>query len=350
MKAISLFSVSLAFLFVLMASSLVNGATCTVPVDRDCVTQCNYSAPSKCTFDNVDCSYCWSAGKTAEVNACFDMCELQQNQAMADYESCDSAERANLQACIDSCESADKKAYDEYRACLKNNTQATTTPALKEASADITITHPDGTTDTTNTNIVKSGDTIKAGRAGGWITTEDGDRIKLAPYTELKIKDPTLSELLGGKIMWLRAKAKQINHKFEIRTPPSVLAVRGTEFIYEYANSKTTLYLHEGEVDVTPVKGGIDMLNETQIIEAGHMVVVDANGIMTITPLSEQDWALQAAAFENIIIPGVTDNQVSNNQTTDGTGSQVPANPCATAALLLLSGIFLFAFAYLKRR
>ncbi len=336
MKAILLFSVSLVFLFVLAASTLVNGATCTVSVDHDCVTQCNYSAPSKCTFNNVDCSYCWSAGKTAEVNACFDKCELQQNQAMADYESCDSAERANLQACIDSCEAADKKAYDEYRACL-NKTQTTTTPAVKEASADMLITHPDGTTDTTSTNIIKAGDTVKVGRAGGWITTEFGDHIRLAPNTQLTIKSPTLAELVEGKINWLRAKAKQINHKFEVRTPPAVLGVRGTEFIYEYANGKTTLYLHEGEVDVTPVKGGVDMLNETQLIEAGHMVVVDANGIMTITSLSEQDWALQAAAFDSIIIPGVTDDQA-------------PASPCATTALLLLSGLFLFAFAHLKRR
>jgi hypothetical protein len=267
---------------------------------------------------------------------CFASCQDKIDQSIAAYEECDRTELGKMQACVDACEAADKKAYDEYQACLKNMTQTSTTPALKEASADITITHPDGTTDTTTTNIVKSGDTIKAGKAGGWITTEDGNRIKLAPYTELKIKDPTLSELLGGKIMWLRSMIAK-NKNYQIRTPEAVCAVRGTEFILERANSKTTLYLHEGEVDVTPVKGGVDMLNETQLIAAGSMVVVDGDGIMTITLLSEAEWALQAAVFNSIIIPGITDDLT-------------PANPCATAALLLLSGLFLFAFAQLKRR
>lgn len=346
MKAVSTSWVPLVFLFALAASNLAYSKGCIAPEDRDCRAVCNYTGTTSCVYESVDCTYCWNELDKGRQDACFASCGDKIDQSIAAGEECARTEMAKMQECQVACAAEDKKNYDAYQACLKNKTQ-------QQTSDEVQITHADGTSAPLGSRSVVAGDTVRTGDKGTTVTTEDGAHIYLAPNTVYRVQSPAEHSLIEGAVLWLKTEVKKFDYehygRYHIRMPSAVFAVRGTEFILKYANGRTMLYLYDGEADITPVVGGVDMINETKAVQAKNIAVVE-KGVITVSPLSEEQWAMQYAAFEDAPALGTQTNQTTGtNQTTDGTENLPPANPCATTALLL-SVLFLFAFAQLKRR
>lgn len=153
---------------------------------------------------------------------------------------------------------------------------------------------------------LKDGDTVRTGnKSKALVGLPDGGQAILGPnsmytYRERKIMDKDLTkithhditlELLVGR---LRAWVKKSRAKFEVRTPPAVVAVRGTDFVVEHdADTNTTkVYLYEGELDVN------NNLGYTFPLTAGGTLIVDKSGAFGKLPLTEEEWQGLLASIE----------------------------------------------------
>ncbi len=256
--------------------------------------------------------------------------------------------------------------------------------SIKEVTGTFQIVHADGSVATAGTTTLSEGDaivtkdgtatlaledgrtiylykntkcTLESGdetiRGDARIQYPDGHIIKTGQGTLLTLMGDVSADLLQGKTYVALSRMKTWFKGFEIRTGQSTCSIRGTELVLEEKGNKTTMYLHEGIVDVTPEKDGIGKTNETKTFEGGSMVVIDENGIMNVASLSEQEWASQTAEFGNItgsgepVVPeNITTQTTPDNQTLQGhTNPQIPepSGAMCPAFILALGTIFLSA-------
>ncbi len=221
----------------------------------------------------------------------------------------------------------------------------------------VQILQPDGTWKNISPNtILKDGDQIRTGDGRVTITLSDGSTVGLAPHSLFKYKEIEGGfgiELLVGKI---RAWVKRYRHKFEVRTPNVVVAVRGTDFIVDYSAEMniTKVYLYEGLVDVDNLHG------KTLQMQPGDKVAVDGAGQMTSGKLGEGEWKQMADEIGLAETPGQTiQSDAAERESAAQTGGPATQEPATKPSgifgwvgviIVLLGAIGAGIIVYLKKR
>lgn len=137
--------------------------------------------------------------------------------------------------------------------------------------------------------------------AGGKISTDDSGSaavtlgglgtVQMERNTEIQIPAeadaPHSLELLKGKL-FLQINAEELQKKnageFRLKTPASLLAVKGTRFFVDCERKSETVGLHEGKVLVTESTG-----KGTAELLPGQAVTVSPGSISPVGPLSARD-------------------------------------------------------------
>lgn len=113
--------------------------------------------------------------------------------------------------------------------------------------------------------FIKNGDKVNTGPKGkAQIVMSTGDRIYVGPNATLDISEKTQKRGLAriksvslsilGKIL---AKVRRKPGKeMKIRTTTAIIGVKGTDFIVEHVNNKTTVGTINGLVSMTSMKSG----------------------------------------------------------------------------------------------
>jgi len=110
--------------------------------------------------------------------------------------------------------------------------------------------------------LIKTGDLVRSSKnSTAEFRWADGTRWKIMPSTEIKVKKSTYNmvkkadqsqlQLTTGKVFIRIIKALKPSSKFEVETPTSVAAVRGTIFSVEVKNGKTSVAVFKGAVKVS---------------------------------------------------------------------------------------------------
>ena len=121
--------------------------------------------------------------------------------------------------------------------------------------------------------VLSQQDKIKTGPASrAVLTVDETSTVSVNENSEVEmasiVADENIFSLLVGKV---RAKIKLIQgKKFTVKTPVSVCAVRGTEFV---ATGNGELYTLEGTVEFANVHGG-----DTTYVEKGYFTAVGPDG------------------------------------------------------------------------
>lgn len=147
---------------------------------------------------------------------------------------------------------------------------------------------------------LKPGDTIQTrGTAKAGLLFVDGSIVRLRENSVLKIKTMTHDaetgetksalKMLFGKVLARVQKLTGDDSMFEVETPTSVAAVKGTIFRIYHEGGTTAYYLDDAEggngIDVRLLDGS----QQVEITKDGQKIIVDAKGLGEILPLSEED-------------------------------------------------------------
>jgi len=123
-------------------------------------------------------------------------------------------------------------------------------------------------------DAVKDGDTIETGDKSS-VIVQVGDELLVRFEANTKVSVTSISDIARrqislekGKVLSSVKKLKKGNEYF-IKTPTAVASVRGTEFLTDYAEGKTTVAVGKGSVSV--VKSGT---KEEKLVNPGNSVVV----------------------------------------------------------------------------
>lgn len=141
-------------------------------------------------------------------------------------------------------------------------------------------------------------DVIRTGRPGtAMLKLERRYDIKLSANTTLKISSlfPDMSFHLSQGKVWAKVNKLGIKQKFSIRTPSSVVGVRGTEFIYETAKVDR-LYMLEGVVDF-----GKDFENTKKVLKG--QIAIFKDGLVQIRRGTKKGVLNLKSGFPQFILP-----------------------------------------------
>ncbi len=150
---------------------------------------------------------------------------------------------------------------------------------------DVKVVAGDGATrDAYSGNTLAAGDVLKTGKTGKVeLNMQSGGTVRVEPDSELKLPEkktdaPQQSlELLKGKLFIsveaaaLKAKGKQ---EFRIKTPATILAVKGTKFFAMTSDTQDTIGVHQGEVSVFGL-----VSKQTQMARTGTVVEVSSRSV-----------------------------------------------------------------------
>jgi hypothetical protein len=129
--------------------------------------------------------------------------------------------------------------------------------------------------------VLYEGDTIITG-ADSHLTLQfsDGSTMDVDKNTSVTLQSitdsnqPKIIQVLSG-LLHLKELLEHFKHKFEVRTPIAVCAVRGTEFTVKVdSDSATTTTVISGEVNVTATQTGNSVL-----LQAGESITVSSGTI-----------------------------------------------------------------------
>lgn len=198
--------------------------------------------------------------------------------------------------CSNICLASWGRVQDAYYACQKQEREeAAAKKAELEKSVSVskfkgkvTIKRADGTQVAAGVDmILKDGDTVFTDeKTTATLRMPDGTMITLGPDSRFKYDEMNYGFSIAKGVGRLRALVTHRRERWEIRTPPAVLAVRGTEFIIDYdpVRESTTVYLYDGLVDMTNVN------NVTKELIAGNVMSVDMSGRFVTAPLNRTVW------------------------------------------------------------
>jgi len=148
-------------------------------------------------------------------------------------------------------------------------------------------------------DLYKTGDVVKSSQNGRAVLTFfDGSSLTVDPGSLVKVT--TLNRLEGGGIQvtieqtlgrtWASVqKLKTADSKFEVKTPTSTAAVRGTAFVTNVQQQpdgtlKVSYEADDGQLLISAVAGGTTTVNANQTTEVGTNQPAPANA----TPLPPQ--------------------------------------------------------------
>jgi hypothetical protein len=132
--------------------------------------------------------------------------------------------------------------------------------------------------------------------SGAYVSIPSVGMFKAGPNTEVMLpkkeepKTHSLEMLKGQMFMNLSADEikKRGNATFRLKTPASLLAVKGTRFFALGQKKGTIVGLHQGSVEVTETAS-----SQSRVLSPGNAVEVSAGSIGTERPLTDEE-----AAFE----------------------------------------------------
>ncbi len=169
-------------------------------------------------------------------------------------------------------------------------------PFETKGKVELTAAAPADSTEQTTTpprpTVITAGGKISTDESGSAAVTLGGlGTVQMERNTEIQIPaeaDATHSlELLKGKL-FLQINAEELQKKnageFRLKTPASLLAVKGTRFFVDCDRKGETVGLHEGKVLVTESAG-----KGTAELLPGQAVTVSPAGISPVVPLSAKD-------------------------------------------------------------
>lgn len=124
----------------------------------------------------------------------------------------------------------------------------------------------------------------------GYVVLPDNSTISLDKNTEILIsytpKKTSIQQLLGQT--YHRVEALVAGKEYEVRTPGTLAAVRGTKFgvSYDKKRRKTSVSVTEHKVDIVPIERMDEVATTTgKSVEAGMTAVLeDAPAVSTTTP------------------------------------------------------------------
>ncbi len=129
--------------------------------------------------------------------------------------------------------------------------------------------------------VLYEGDTIITG-ANSHLTLQfsDGSTMDVAENTSVTLQSitdsnqPKIIQVISG-LLHLKELLEHFKHKFEVRTPIAVCAVRGTEFTVKVdGDSSTTTTVISGEVNVTATQTGNSVL-----LQPGESITVSSGAV-----------------------------------------------------------------------
>jgi hypothetical protein len=157
------------------------------------------------------------------------------------------------------------------------------------------------------------GSMLITGPAGGaYVSIPSVGMFKAGPNTEVLIpkkdepKTHSLEMLKGQMFMNLSADEikKRGNSTFRLKTPASLLAVKGTRFFALGQKKGTTVGLHQGSVEVTETG-----TNQSRVLSPGSAVDVSMGNIGVERPLSDEEKLFEKFyAFATIPAGGFTNS------------------------------------------
>ncbi len=121
---------------------------------------------------------------------------------------------------------------------------------------------------------LQEGDRIETGKKS-WLIIQMADDTVLrleaetkAAFTALKTLEKREVSLEEGKLLSKLGKLRK-GDEFQVKTPSALAAVRGTEFLTEYASGKTVVAVGEGKVQVVRTAD-----SQAKDVEKGRAVVI----------------------------------------------------------------------------
>lgn len=143
--------------------------------------------------------------------------------------------------------------------------------------------------------VLNESASLRTGKGAlAYLTISDSIKIKISGMTTIEMKklaeEKTL-QLYTGKI-WSKVEKSNAKRLFSVRSPSTVVGVRGTEFIFETTDLEDKLYVEEGKV----VFGkGADEKNAS-LVKKGEIAVLKKDK----KEAEEQKIEVKIASFEDI--------------------------------------------------
>ncbi len=128
--------------------------------------------------------------------------------------------------------------------------------------------------------LIENKATVKTGNGRGYVIFPDNSSITLSSSTEIEINyEPTkvsILQLLG--LTYYRVTSLATGHTYEIRTPNTLAAIRGTKLavLYNPKLKKTFVAVTEHSVEVTPLKENGKADDAPVIIQEGSTADVES--------------------------------------------------------------------------
>jgi hypothetical protein len=130
---------------------------------------------------------------------------------------------------------------------------------------------------------VLDGDTVSVGNHSFlMIQSDDGLVIRVEANTQAEIRMISNERkrevfLLKGRVLSMVGKLQKANG-YQVMTPTTVAAVRGTQFLTEFNGKSSVIAVSDGRVNVTAVKNK----DETLVEKGGSAVLAEENGSITL--------------------------------------------------------------------
>ncbi|OOG87121.1 hypothetical protein B0E41_04365 [Hydrogenophaga sp. A37] len=136
----------------------------------------------------------------------------------------------------------------------KTPVDATRMGSFKQVQGEIQLGHEPGRTTPAPGDALRQGDRVRTGQTGGAsIVLKDGTVLTMGPNTTVDLSqfqfDSTTQsgnfvlDLLQGSVRVVTGLLAKANpERFKVRTPTSVVGVRGTDFIVEAASPEPLSY------------------------------------------------------------------------------------------------------------
>lgn len=129
---------------------------------------------------------------------------------------------------------------------------------------------------------------VKTGNGRGYVMFPDNSSIALSSSTEIEIsydpKKTSIMQLIGTT--YHRVKSLASGNQYEVRTPNTLAAIRGTKLAVTYnpAVKKTWVAVTEHTVSVTPLKDDGNMKESPVMVGEGNMALVNNQATSTKAP------------------------------------------------------------------
>lgn len=219
-------------------------------------------------------------------------------------------------------------------------------PVIEAIEGDqiVVIRTPKGNRVGTKGSEVSPGEVIKTGaRASVRIRYPDGSKLLIGNAAEVEVQDRSesgtqWSEVRQGRVRGIVKKAtpggegaeKKSLHRFAIRSPKAVMGVRGTDFVFEVAESAENAQVHtfEGLVEVATDEAKL-ALGQGVGVPAGQFVSAGVQGVSAPQTFDAVSYfkALSQATPEFVKMSKETDLEKAREEAREAVEQKTQSSP-----------------------